>query len=266
MKKYDALIEHIQSYDNVVIAYSGGVDSTFLLKAAVDAFVKNSKKVLAITIKTPYIPAWEIEEAKEFAESLGVEQVVLEMDLDVSIKNNPVNRCYLCKNVLFQTIIEYAKSKGFDNIFDGSNFDDQSDYRPGMRALKELHVYSPLLLQEWTKDEIRAQSKELGLPTFDKPAYACLLTRLPHETPIEFEMLRMIEAAETYLHGLNIFDVRVRCHGELARIEVGRQNRSLFFDEGIIDRVSKYFKLLGFRYVTLDLGGYQMGSFNPTKQ
>lgn len=263
MKKYDSLLEYIRSFEKVVIAFSGGVDSSFLLKAAADAFAHHPENVLAITVKTPYIPNWEFKEAVELASSLGVQHVQLEMDIDDSIKNNPTNRCYLCKNVLFQKIIEYANINGFDTIFDGSNFDDQSDYRPGMRALKELKVVSPLLIQEWTKNEIRAESKFLGLSTFDKPAYACLLTRIPHETIVNIDTLEKIETAEVILHGLNIFDVRVRCHNEIARIEVGPENRKLFFNEKLMDQVNRYFKQLGFSYVTLDLGGYQMGSFNP---
>ncbi len=263
MNKYDNLVEYIQSFEHAVIAFSGGVDSSFLLKAATDAYIKTPDKLLAITIKTAYIPNWEFEEAQTFTDSLGVKHTLVELDIDKSIQNNPIDRCYLCKNILFQKMIGVAKTNGFTTIFDGSNFDDQSDYRPGMRALKELKVISPLLIQGWTKKEIRKMSKELGLPTYNKPAYACLLTRIPHDTLITYDKLRMIEAAEDYIHSLGIFDVRVRSHEEIARIEVGKANRKLFFDEKLMDDISIKLKEIGFSFVTLDLAGYQMGSFNP---
>ncbi len=165
---------------NVALAFSGGVDSTFLAYAANEAL---GDKAIAITVDSPYIPRWELQEAKELAESIGINHhVILVESVPEAIEKNPSDRCYLCKKVIFKTILETASDLGFNFVMDGSNFDDTKDYRPGMVALKELKIKSPLLETEWTKAEIRGASKLASLDTHDKPAYACLLTRLPYDT------------------------------------------------------------------------------------
>ena len=259
-KKYEDLINHLKNLESVVIAFSGGVDSTFLMKAAKEALGDN---VLAVTIVSPYIPKWEIEEAKEIVKEFNVKHELVEIPVILDeIKYNPDNRCYLCKNFIFSRIIELQKERRFKYVIDGTNLDDTKDYRPGMKALKELKVLSPLLENNITKDDIRRFSKELGLSTWDKPAYACLLSRIPYNQEITFENLRKIENAELYLMKLGFKGVRVRSHGDLARIEVQRQDRERICNEELMDKICERFKEIGFRYVCLDLQGYKMGSLN----
>jgi len=259
--KYNELIKYLKGLGKVVLAFSGGVDSTFLLRAAKDALGDNLK---AVTIMSPYIPKWEIAEAKELAEKLGVKHEIIEAPIIESIKYNPEDRCYLCKTAVFSMIISVAKEQGYDCIIDGTNFDDISDYRPGLRALKELEVKSPLLECKLTKAEIRAFSKELNLNTWDKPSYACLLTRIPYGNELKVEDFEKIENAERFMMSIGFRAIRVRCHGDLARVEVDRKDRSKLFDEELLDTISSKIKECGFKYVTLDLQGYRVGSFNET--
>lgn len=258
-RKYEELVEYIRKLEKVVLAFSGGVDSSFLLKAAKDALGEDLK---AVTVVSPYIPAWEVEEAKELSKAMNVDHQFIFVDIIDEIKNNPQDRCYTCKKAIFGKIIESANEGGYKYVIDGSNFDDTKDYRPGMIALKELKVASPLLACEITKDEIREMSKDLNLSTWNKPAYACLLTRIPHDTLITIEELKRIEESETYLINRGIRAVRVRSHGELARIEVDPSQRNVMFKEEILDEISEKLKSFGYKYVTLDMAGYKMGSFN----
>ena len=259
--KYNELISCLKSLGKVVLAFSGGVDSTFLLKTAKEALGDNLK---AVTIMSPYIPKWEIAEAKDLVKELGVNHEIIEAPIIDSIKYNPEDRCYLCKTAVFSMIINVAKEQGYDYVIDGTNFDDISDYRPGLRALKELEVKSPLLECKLTKAEIRAFSKELGLNTWDKPPYACLLTRIPYGNELKVEDFEKIEEAEKFMMTIGFRAVRVRCHGDLARIEVNRDDRTKLFDEKLLDSISEKIKGFGFKYVTLDLQGYRVGSFNET--
>ncbi len=259
MTHYEELVTYIKELEHVAVAFSGGVDSTFLAYAAKDAL---GDKAIAITIKSPYIPDWEIIEAKELAQQIGIKHIVLEATIDESINNNPANRCYLCKTVVFTKILEEAKAHGAKVVIDGSNFDDTKDYRPGLVALKELSISSPLMACEWTKDMIRAKSKEVNLATHDKPAYACLLTRIPYDTEITEEELVRIEKSEVYMMSKGFRAVRVRSHGDLARIEIAREKRKDLFDEDLLDDISEALKSFGYRYVSIEASGYSMGSFN----
>lgn len=259
-EKYEALLSHLKSLEKLTIAFSGGVDSTFLAYAAKEALGENA---LTITVDSPYIPRWELDEARELAKNIGIKQEVISLTkIPEAIEFNPDNRCYLCKKVIFATILKCASDLGFNKVADGSNFDDTKDYRPGMVALKELEVHSPLLTMEWTKDEIRQMSAKVNLATHDKPAYACLLTRIPYGTKIQTQALERIEASEVYMMSLGFKSVRVRCHGDLGRIEVARQDRKKLFDEDLLDQISDKLKSYGFTYVTIEASGYKMGSLN----
>lgn len=259
MNKYKQLIHHLKELGSVMVAFSGGVDSTFLLKAAKDAL---GDQVKAVTVKSPYIPDWEVEEAMNMAETMGVTHDFIEVGIMDAIRQNPKERCYLCKTHIFSKIKEKAIREGYSYVVDGSNFDDTKDYRPGMKALGELGIRSPLLECEWTKNDIRQMSRSLDLPTWNKPAYACLLTRLPFGTKLEIEAIKMIEEAEKILFTYNLKAVRVRKHGDLARIEVDRNQLSQLLDQELMKKISQDIKALGFKYVTLDMEGYKMGSFN----
>lgn len=260
-EKYNELIKYLKSLGKVVLAFSGGVDSTFLLRAAKEALKDNLK---AVTIMSPYIPRWEIREAKELVKELGIDHEIIEAPIIDSIKFNPEDRCYHCKTAVFSMIIDVAKKQGYDCVIDGTNFDDIKDYRPGLKALKELDVKSPLLECKLTKAEIRAFSKELGLKTWDKPAYACLLTRIPYGNELKVKDFEKIEKAERYMMSIGFRAIRVRCHGDLARVEVSREDRSKLFDEKLLDTIAENIKKCGFKYAALDFQGYRVGSFNET--
>ncbi|MDS0524843.1 ATP-dependent sacrificial sulfur transferase LarE [Clostridium sp. SHJSY1] len=260
-KKYHDLVQYLKSLEKVVLAFSGGVDSTFLLKVSKEALGDNVK---AVTILSPYIPKWEIAEARELVKELGVNHEIIEAPIINEIRNNPENRCYLCKKAVFGMIESVAKKEGYNYVIDGTNFDDIGDYRPGLKALKELEVKSPLLECKLTKEEIRSYSLELGLNTWDKPPYACLLTRIPYGNELKVEDFEKIEKAETYMMSLGFRAIRVRCHGDLARIEVEKKDRHKLFDEDLLDNISEKVKSFGFRYVSLDLQGYRVGSLNET--
>lgn len=260
-EKFERLCQKIVSYEKMVVAFSGGVDSTFLIKVATELV---GDSAIALTVRSPYIANWEIEEAKDLSKQHGFSHHFIEVGIPDVIANNPTDRCYLCKGKIFSTIKAYAMQQEIDVVADGTNADDTKDYRPGMKALAELEIKSPLMECNITKDEIRAWSKQLGLETWDKPPYACLLTRLPYGTAIDVVDLRMIEASEAYLIKKGIRAVRVRKQGGLARIEIEKSELHKIFDVGLMGEIALYLKEIGFEQVTLDLEGYVMGSFNKS--
>lgn len=259
--KLEQLKRNIEKMGSLAVAYSGGVDSTFLLKVAYDVL---QDRAIAVTARSSTYPEREFKEAEEFTRSAGIKHIVIhseELEIE-SFTNNPPNRCYLCKYELFSKIKEVAGKYGIKHIAEGSNIDDLDDYRPGMQAIKELGIISPLKDVGFGKDAIRKLSKKMGLPTWDKPALACLASRFPYGEKITKEKLTMVEKAEQYLLKSGFKQVRVRYHGDTARIEVAENERLKFFDLKLMDNVYKEFQKIGFAYTALDLKGYRTGSMN----
>jgi len=259
--KFQKLKDNLRDLGSVAIAYSGGVDSTFLLKVAADVL---GDKVIAITAKSSTYPEREFKEAVKYIKDIGAKHIVIiseELEIEGFAKN-PVNRCYFCKKELFSKIRKVADDNNIKEVLDGANVDDVSDFRPGMKAAKELKVISPLKDAGFTKDDIREMSKILGVPTWNKPAFACLSSRFPYGNEITVEKLSMVERAEQFLMDLGFRQIRVRHHGDIARVEVNAEEREKFFDINIMDKVGNELKSFGFKYVTLDLLGYRTGSMN----
>lgn len=259
-EKLAVLRNRIKALDGLAVAYSGGVDSTFLLYTAYSLL---GDRALAITVHLPTFPTWELESALEFTTRQHIPQLVINLSqFDVTgFTDNTINRCYLCKSQYYPQIITMAGQHGITVVADGSNADDEKDYRPGMQALRELGIISPLQEARLTKAEIRELSRELYLPTWDKPEEACLATRIPYGEKITPEKLIIVEEAERYLRELGFRQVRVRHHGQITRIEVGPEERCRF-DDATMEKVHNYLQSLGFAYVTLDLKGYRTGSLN----
>jgi uncharacterized protein len=264
--KNKKLEDILQGLKSVLVAFSGGVDSTFLLKVAIDTL--GSEHVLAVTATSLTYPEAELAEARRLAEDFGARHMVIQSEeTDIpEFVSNPPNRCYYCKRELFGKLIQIAKDHGLAAVLDGTNIDDMSDHRPGRQASEELGVRSPLLEAGFTKAEIRDASHALGLATWNKPALACLSSRFPYGTTISPEKLRQVGAAERFLKENGFREVRVRHHDHTARIEIGRAEFKRFFDEALIDEVVTELKKVGYKYVTLDLEGYRTGSMNEVLQ
>ena len=258
-QKYKRLHQLLASFPDVLVAYSGGVDSTFLLKVAVDVL---GQRALGVIGHSPSLPSTELEAALAVARQFCLPVVVIQTQElnDWRYRSNPKNRCYFCKKELFGEMMTYARQHGFRCIADGTNADDVSDFRPGRRAAAEFQIRSPLLEVGLHKSEIRELSRRLGLPTWNKPEMACLASRFPTGTEITAEKLRQVEAAEAILKDLGFRQLRVRHHGELARIELGADEIHRLLDPRLRLQVDRQLKELGYRYITLDLQGYRRGS------
>ncbi len=263
-KKFDTLKTLLKEMGRVVIAYSGGVDSAFLLKVATDTLgASNIKAILAVS---PTYPSREYDRALETAAAIGVQVEIIhtkEVD-DPKFVNNPVNRCYFCKHELFTKIAEYIETGQYTNMIDGSNMDDLSDHRPGRKALQEKNVRSPLQEAGMTKDDIRQISKHLDLPTWNRDALACLSSRFPYGETIDLRKLQMVDSAENYLSDLGFRNIRARHEKNSIRIEVSPSQIKRIADDQLRMAIVQHLKSLGYKYISFDLEGYRQGSLNET--
>ena len=262
-EKYTQLQEYLRSLGSVAVAFSGGVDSSFLLRVAHDVL---GDQVIAVTAASCSFPKRDLKEAEEFCRQNGIRHIVCQSEeLDIEgFRQNPKNRCYLCKHELFEKIWAIAKEQGLAAVAEGSNMDDNGDYRPGLAAVQELGVKSPLREVGLSKSEIRELSKKLGLPTWNKQSFACLSSRFVYGETISEERLAMVDQAEQLLLDLGFHQVRVRIHGTIARIEIMPEEFEKLLAEDVRKNIYLQLKSFGFTYVTLDLLGYRTGSMNET--
>ena len=263
LKKYGDLKKMLKGYGSAAIAFSGGVDSTFLMYTAKEAL---GDKAIALTAMSCLFPERELNETKEFCKDHGIRQFIYESD-ELSIEGfsqNPTNRCYICKRDLFENFKKIASDEGISVVVEGSNLDDNGDYRPGLMAVAELGIKSPLRDAGFTKADIRALSRYLGLQTWEKPSFACLASRFVYGETITKEKLEMVDKAEQLLLDLGFQQFRVRTHGNLARIEILPEEFSKLIDEAIREKITSSLKAIGFTYITMDITGYRTGSMNET--
>ncbi len=256
--KIQKLRQYVSEKGRIAVALSGGLDSSALLAFCADAL--GAENCLALTANSPYMMREEIERSKCLADKLGVRRAEIALGIPEEILNNPPERCYLCKRGIFSKFVEEARKCGFECLADGANADDLQDHRPGMRAVKELGVISPFLECGLGKADIREIARSFSLENADSPAYACLLTRLEHGSKVDAETLRRIDAAEEFLRGMGLACVRVRKHGNIARIEIPPEDFEKFLAKR--DAALSALKELGFARATLDLDGYTQGSMN----
>ncbi len=260
-EKRERLVSIINGFDSLIVAFSGGVDSAFLLAFAHKLLEKN---VVAISATSPIHPSREIEYSKKFADNLGVKHILFKSReiTHSGFMANKKNRCYICKKLLFENILKIASDIGITPIAHGANVDDLDDFRPGLSAAKEMGVIAPLIDAGLTKDDIRSLSKDMNLSTWDKPAMACFATRIPYGTPLTQKALSMIEQAENTIIDLGFKTCRVRCHGKVARIEVNINDIEKILNETNRKIIINKFKEIGFSHIALDMEGYVMGSLN----
>lgn len=261
--KLESLEKILSDMQSVLIAYSGGMDSTFLLKIAANVL---GDKAVAVTASSDTYTPQELQEAKKNAAMIGAQHLIVHTDElnDPNFSSNPPERCYYCKKELFTKLTGILACRGLNSIIDGSTCDDERDFRPGMKAVAEFGVRSPLKEAGFTKENIKKLSKEMNLPTWDKPPLPCLSTRFPYGTHITKEKVLRVGRAEEFLAGFGIRQLRVRDHGSIARIEVQRGDMPIFLDGEISNLIVEKFKSLGYAYVALDIQGYRMGSMNET--
>lgn len=261
--KLDRLREVLSDLGSLAVGFSGGVDSSFLLSVAKEEL---GDRVIAVTAADASVPERELEEAKAFCHERGIRHIICRVDplKEEGYRKNGPDRCYFCKHGIFTEIKRIAKENGIEYTAEGSNMDDLGDYRPGLKAVEELSVKSPLREAGLYKADIRSLSKAMGLPTWSKPAYACLASRFVYGEEITEKKLQMIDRAEQFLIGLGFIEERVRLHGNIARIEVSPADIPRLASEDIRSAVYEEFKKLGFLFVTLDMKGYRTGSMNAT--
>ncbi|MCM1171442.1 MAG: ATP-dependent sacrificial sulfur transferase LarE [Clostridium sp.] len=261
LEKYEKLKEYLKSLESIAVAFSSGVDSTFLLFAAKEALGDN---VIAVTASSCSFPKRELNEATKYCEENGIRHEVCQSEeLEIEgFSHNPKNRCYLCKHELFEKILKIAEQEGIKAVVEGSNLDDNGDYRPGLQAVAELDIKSPLRHIGFTKDEIRVLSKYLNIPTWNKQSFACLASRFVYGETISEDKLSMVDKAEQLLLDLGFHQVRVRIHNTIARIEIMPEEFEKLISEEIRNQIIKSFKEYGFSYVTMDMIGYRTGSMN----
>ena len=259
--KFECLTRILAENRGLLVAFSAGVDSTFLLKAAHMAL---GEKAIALTASSASVPPGEIDAARAFASRLGCRHIVLDShELEnPSFAQNPVNRCFFCKDELYRICRAEADKLGIETIVDGTNLDDLQDHRPGLKAANEWGVRHPLVEAGMTKEDIRRYSRQLDLPTWDKPSSPCLSSRFPYGTEISLERLKLIGSCELFMKELRFREFRVRYHGDLARLEVGQNEIDRLWERSTRDAIVKRFKELGFRFVTIDLQGFRSGSLN----
>lgn len=259
--KYLEMKNYLKDLGSLAVAFSGGVDSTLLTKVAYDVL---GSKAIAVTALSPTHPQREVKDAFALAKDIGIRHITEPTDEleHAGFIANPLDRCYICKTIIFSKVLEMATAQGIDHVADGSNVDDAGDFRPGMKAAAELGILSPLQKLSFTKEDIRQLSRQLRLPTAEKPAFACLATRFPYGEHITAEGLMRVDRAEQYLLDLGFEQLRVRSHGTLARIELRPEDIRRFFVEDHLTACAQAFKEFGFAYVSLDIAGYRTGSMN----
>ena len=264
MTKFEKLKMNIQELvkDGACIAFSGGVDSSLILKIATDAGKEFGVDVHAVTFETKLHPVSDVQVSRNVAKEMGAVHTIIKVDEfeNIELLNNPVNRCYICKKMLFESLFEVAKNNNLKYVIDGTNADDHKVYRPGIKALSELGVISPLAELSISKAEVREFAKDLSISVASRPSAPCMATRLPYNTEIRFELLKRIEEGEEIIKGLGFSIIRLRIHGEIARIEVPKEDFTKFMT--CKDLVVSKLKNLGFSYITLDLEGFRSGSMD----